>query len=106
MAYYEMRTYTLKPGTLNQYMELFNKEGAPIITKYLPMAGYFYREVGSCLNQIIHIWRYETQDQRMELRKALYQDEVWTKEFLPKLMPFVEKQENTILIPFECSPLK
>ena len=62
MKYYEMRTYTLKPGTVKQYIKYFEEIGRPIITKYLKLVGFWYTELGT-LNQLVSIWEYESLDE-------------------------------------------
>ena len=50
----EMRTYTLKPGTLAEAEKRFG-EALPIREKYSKLAAFFHSEIGP-LNQIIHIF--------------------------------------------------
>ena len=105
MKYYELRIYTLKPGTVNQYKKYFDEIGGPIITKYLKLVGFWYTEIGS-LNQLVSIWEYDSLDKRTEQRKALYQDEEWNTKFIPQVMPFFIAQENRIMLSLDSSPIK
>ena len=52
---FEMRTYTIKIGQLNNYINHFEHVGMPIISKYATLIGYWHTEIGE-LNQVIHIW--------------------------------------------------
>src|SRR5258706_15097864 len=56
----EHRTYTMKPGTIPEYFRLYQSEGLPIQRRYLPaMIGYYTTELGP-LNQVIHLWAYQS----------------------------------------------
>ena len=105
MKYFEMRTYTLKPGTVKQYIKYFEEIGRPIITKYLKLVGFWYTELGT-LNQLVSIWEYESLDERTEKRKALYQDEEWNNKFIPLAFPLVTEQKNQIMLALPSSPIK
>lgn len=103
--YYEMRTYTLKVGKLQEYLKLFEEVGLPIISKYAKLVGYWYTDIGE-LNQVIHIWEYESLDERRKRRTALYEDPDWVEKFLPVAMPMLEKQETKIMYAANFSPIK
>lgn len=105
MMYFEMRTYTVKIGKMNEYISLFEHVGLPILSKYATLVGYWQAESGE-LNQIIHIWAYESLDDRTEKRRALYQDQEWLTAFIPEALPMLEKQESRILVPSSFSPLR
>jgi hypothetical protein len=102
---YELRTYTIKVGKMQEYLRLFEEIGAPIISKYTNLVGFWYTEIGE-LNQVVHLWSYESLDIRAEKRKALYSDPEWLDKFIPPLLPLLEKQENKILYPANFSPLQ
>lgn len=69
---YEMRTYTLKPGTVSEFEDRFEKRH-PYREKYSKLGGFWHTEFGP-LNQVIHIWMYEDLNQRLEAREAANQD--------------------------------
>lgn len=103
--YYEMRTYTLKVGTVKEYLKHFEEVGLPVISKYAKLVGWWYTEIGE-LNQIIHIWAYESLDARTERRAALYRDQDWLEKFVPTAFPMIVKQESVLLRPADFSPIK
>lgn len=74
--YYEMRTYTVQIGKMNEYLRHFEKEGLPVISRYATLVGWWYTEIGE-LNQVVHIWAYESLDDRIKRRTALYEDPDW-----------------------------
>ncbi|PKA39474.1 NIPSNAP family protein [Rhizobium sullae] len=103
--YYEMRTYTVKLGQIKEYNKLFEEIGYPIISKYTTLVGWWHTEIGE-LNQLIHIWAYESLDERTKKRAELYQDPAWLNDFVPKAFPLLEKQESKLLIAAPFSPIK
>lgn len=73
------RTYTVKPGKLQAYLERHFAEALPIMRKHLgePYA-YFTTETGD-LNQFVHLWRYDSMADRERRRAAMYADPAWLK---------------------------
>ena len=64
----EMRTYTLQPGTLAEVEKRFG-EALPVREKHSKLAAFWHTEVGP-LNQIIHVWAYDSFEQRAAVRAA------------------------------------
>ena len=94
---HEMRTYTIKVGKLQEYLHLFEEVGLPIISKYSQLVGFWYTEIGE-LNQIVHIWAYDSLDVRQERRSALYQDQEWVEGFIPLVFTDVRKARKQNLV--------
>ncbi|MFB4164256.1 NIPSNAP family protein [Alteribacillus sp. JSM 102045] len=103
--FYEMRTYTIKVGKTKEYLDHFENVGLPIISQYAKLVGWWYTDIGE-LNQVIHIWEYASLDERKEKREALYKDEAWIKEFVPKAFGILEKQESKVMYPANFSPIQ
>jgi hypothetical protein len=96
----DCRTYMLKPGAVMPYLTLYQREGLPVQTKHLGRpVGYYHTETGP-LNQIVHMWKYESVEDRAKRRAALQADPDW-QAYLKKVtsLNYIEKQENKILIP-------
>ncbi len=72
---YEVRTYDLKPGGVPIFEDAF-AEALPHREKYSKLAAFFHTEIGP-LNQVIHIWPYESLDEREEVRAAASKDPNW-----------------------------
>jgi len=100
----EKRTYTFYPGKVQEFLALYEEEGLPIHTKYLPLIGYFVSEIGT-LNQVITMWGYESMADREEKRARLYADPEWIA-FGPKTTPFIQTMETMILKPTSFSPIR
>ena len=101
----EHRTYKIKPGKLNILMDLYEKEGMAVHKEILGnQIGYFYTEIGP-LNEIVHMYGYESLDDRAKRRKELSQTKVWQK-YITKAIDLIEYQESKILMPAEFSAIK
>ncbi len=102
---YELRTYTLVPGTQAEYLRLNRDVGRKIRgDKYGTLEGGWTTEFGT-LNQYVHLWSYPDLNERERLRQALAKDAAWTKEYVPQIRPLILAQENKILAPVEGVPL-
>ncbi|MFQ5827524.1 MAG: NIPSNAP family protein [Candidatus Methylomirabilia bacterium] len=100
---YELRNYRLHPGKVAEWLQLF-KEGLPVRRKHSSPVGVWSSELGG-LNRVVHLWHYESLDQRTQVRQASAADPAW-KETVDKLGPLMQVMESKILIPTEFSPLK
>ena len=72
---YEVRTYDLKPGTVDQFEEAFG-EALPHREKYSKLAAFWHTDLGP-LNQVIHVWGYEGLDERTRIREEASKDAHW-----------------------------
>ena len=62
------------------------------------LEGYWYTEMGP-LNQVMHLWRFDSFEERARLRGELGKLDGWTKEYVPRLRPLLVKQETRFLNP-------
>lgn len=104
----EVRTYTAQTGGgAARWLEYYEKHGLPAQHRHLGgLVGFFTSEIGP-LNQIVHMWRYESLADREARRAALFKDPEW-QAFLkngPQPSPLVA-QECKILVPTSFSPMK
>ena len=100
----EERIYTLRPGATGGFMKLLTSGGADIQAEHLGKPfGYFTTEFGP-LNQIVHMWCYRDLEDRAQRRAALQADPRWD-EYRPKLVNFIENQENKLLVPAPFAPI-
>ncbi len=101
----EERIYTLEVGKTPEYLRLYEEEGLAIQLPILGnLIGYFSSEIGD-LNLIIHMWGYESFEERSRRRAILIADEGW-KTYVAKVRPWILRQENRILIPAPFSPIR
>jgi hypothetical protein len=96
---YELRTYTLQPGTQPQYIKQSAEVGRKIRgDNYGKFEGGWTTEFGT-LNQYVHLWGFADLNERERLRGELAKHEAWNKEYLPISRPMMLAQENKILKP-------
>src|SRR5918992_901480 len=92
---YEVRTYTLKPGTVPEFESRFEQRH-PYREKHSKLGAFWHTEMGP-LNQVIHVWEYEDLQQREEARQAANQDPDLQR--LPGGREFVAEQQSEIVMP-------
>jgi hypothetical protein len=95
----EMREYTLRAGTVPEYFKLYEREGLAIQREVLGhMVGYYATEVGPAVNQVVHLWAYESFEDRTERRARLAAHPGW-QAYLEKMRPMLVAQCNRLLRP-------
>lgn len=101
----EMRTYKFRPGRAPEYLAVYRRLGMEVQKRVLGnMLGYFSTEIGP-LNQLVHLWGYESLDDRATRRAALMAEPQW-QQFLKEGLPLIETQESKLLLPTDFSPIR
>jgi len=101
----EQRTYRFKAGKVPVFMDLYEEKGLAIQTRVLGnLLGYFVTEIGP-LNETVHLWGYDSLDDRTARRAALMADADW-RAFLAEILPLLETQYSKILLPTGFSPIQ
>ncbi len=99
----EQRTYRFKAGKVPTFMEIYEAKGLEIQKRILGnLIGYFVTEIGP-LNETVHLWGYDSLDDRTARRAALMADPDW-RAFLAQIVPLLETQESKIMLPTSFSP--
>jgi hypothetical protein len=74
---YEHRTYTVVHGRMDEYLARYERDALPVQLKHLGrLLGFFVSEIGP-LNQVVHIWVYDSLADRERRRAALDADPAW-----------------------------
>ncbi len=94
----EMRSYDVKPGSVPEVEKRFG-EALPVRTKFSPLAAFWHTEVGP-LNRVIHVWAYESLDERTRIRGEAAKTGNWP----PKIGEFCLSLQSEIYIPAPFSP--
>src|SRR5256714_2710368 len=92
---YEVRTYTLRPGTLAEFEERFAKR-LPLREKHSKLGAFWHTEFGP-LNQAIHVYPYDDLRQRTSVRAAMAQDTALAQ--LPGGGDLIAAMESEIMNP-------
>ena len=94
----EQRIYTMHPGQIAHYVKAYAAEGLAIQKPILGrLVGYYTTEFGP-LNQVIHMWAYDSFEERAARRKTLFENQAWL-DYLAKVRPFIATQESKLLMP-------
>jgi hypothetical protein len=92
---YEVRTYTLRPGTLAEFEERYQRR-LPSRERHSKLGAFWHTEFGP-LNQVIHVYPYDDLQHRTRVSTALAQDA--ERNAIPSGREFVVAQEAEIMNP-------
>ena len=99
---YELRTYTFHAGKIAAYLKLQQEVGRPVRgDDYGKCHGYWTAEFG-LLNQVWHLWSYDSLDDRGRQRDRLAQNSRWTTEYVPNVRPLLMRQDIRLLNPVKA----
>lgn len=77
MAIYELRTYTVTVGKMNDVIALYKAEGWPALSKHpQKLCGYFTGDIGA-LNQLVHLWKFDDDADRRAFWAGVYGDQAF-----------------------------
>ncbi|WP_162595709.1 NIPSNAP family protein [Variovorax sp. PBL-E5] len=94
-----MRTYSFHPGALPTYLHLAQVLGRPVRGNDFGICcGYWIAQTGR-LDQVWHLWSYDSLDERTRLRAILMQNDRWTKEYGGAVLPLLQRQDIRLLGP-------
>jgi hypothetical protein len=101
---FELRTYDLYPTRLADYFR--HLQSAPDIHAILSphLRGFFQTEVGP-LNQVVHLYKYDSFEHRQEVRSQLARRSEFPT-FVEGLRPFLLRQDNKIMTAAAISPMQ
>ena len=90
---YEVRTYNLQPGSVPVFEENFAK-ALPAREKYSKLGAFWHTEFGP-LNQVIHVWPYESIEERNSIRAEAAKDPDWPPKNDPDMYVNMESEIYT-----------
>ena len=94
----EMRTYVLHPGQQGKFLALMEREGIALERAILGrMLGFYTSDIGT-LNEVVHMWGYESHAERDRRRAVLAANEAW-RDFVPRVLPLIREMKSSILLP-------
>ncbi|MBA2961411.1 MULTISPECIES: NIPSNAP family protein [Ramlibacter] len=102
----EQRTYTLKPLRTRDFLALYERAALPLQKKYLGhLVGFFVSELGP-LNQVVHLWAFDSLAERERRRAAMESDPDWPA-YVDALreLDIVQQQETKMLRSVPFSPI-
>ena len=84
MAFYELRQYKVRPGKMNQWLNIMEGEIIPFqVSKGMVITGSFRGEA----DDSVYVWmrRFESEAEREALYKAVYDSDHWKTGIAPRL---------------------
>jgi hypothetical protein len=102
----ELRTYTVKPLHTGDFLQLYEQAALPLQKKYLGhLIGFFVSELGP-LNQVVHLWGFDSLAERERRRQQMEQDPGWPiyRDALKEL-DIIVHQETKLLKSVPFSPV-
>ncbi len=101
----DMRVYTTRPGKLAAFVGLYRDYAWPLQQKYLGRCLGWYTVAEGPLNQVVHLWAYDSMADRETRRSTMAADPAWM-DYVKRSEEagFLVAQENRFLKPTEFSP--
>ncbi|MGH7046781.1 MAG: NIPSNAP family protein [Stellaceae bacterium] len=92
---YEVRTYTLRPGTVAEFEERYEKRLA-LRERHSKLGAFWHTDFGP-LNQVVHVYPYDDLQHRTRVRAAMAADR--ERAALPGSQDLIVAQEAEIMLP-------
>lgn len=93
MAFYELRQYEVKPGKMDEWLDLMENQIIPFqVGKGMVITGSYRGEE----DESVYVWtrRFESEAAREALYAAVYESDFWKNEIAP-LIPNLLNRPNT-----------
>ncbi|WP_254070650.1 NIPSNAP family protein [Acidisphaera sp. L21] len=102
-----MRIYTTRPGKLAAFVKLYKDYAWDLQQKYLGRNLGWYTVAEGPLNQVVHLWGYDSMADRDAKRSAMAADPGWSVYLKhSEEAGYLIAQENRFLKPTEFSPVQ
>lgn len=96
---YEKRTYSVTVGQMAEVQRLYKTQGWPALEAggfASKCIGYFVSDTGE-LHQLIHLWRFDSDDDRRAHWTRLFADEAFMA-FAKQIRPLIKTQSNQLML--------
>ena len=94
----EHRTYTMRPGAVPEYLARYEESGTlDLQERGGPCMGWYTVEAGD-LHHVVNLWRFDSFEQRLEVRAQLAQEPAW-QGFMGQVQPLVQGIRSQLLLP-------
>ncbi len=90
MAFYELRQYKVRPDKQEEFLKVMEEEIIPLqVAKGMVVTGSWRGET----DESVYVWmrRFESEEQRVQLYKDVYESEAWTVEIAPKIPDLLDR---------------
>ena len=104
MAFYEMRQYKVLPGKADEWVKIMEEEIIPFqVSKGMVITGSYRGEDPS-----VYFWirRFESEEQRIQLYKDVYESDFWKTKIAPRVPDHLDRSgiQVTRVVPTPRSP--
>ena len=100
---FELRTYTLQPGTLLEW-ETHWRTGLLARKQVMKPVGAWFSQMGQ-LNQVTHIWQYDSFAARKAAREKCWEIDGWA-DTVHKTVPLIADMKSEMLKALDFSPIR
>ena len=102
--FFELRQYTIKPGKMDEFVKLMEDEIIPFqVAQGMVINGMFRGEQDD--TKFVWIRRFESEGEREELYKKVYQSDFWKTTIAPRVPDMLEKVDVTRIVPTRLSAM-
>ena len=91
MAFYEVRQYEIRPGKMAEWLKMMDEEILPFqVARGMVIPAIFHGET----DDSVFIWlrRFESEEDRERLYKAVYGDPEWVNELSPRVGQLINRE--------------
>ncbi|MDH4555731.1 NIPSNAP family protein [Pseudomonas sp. BN417] len=99
------RIYTIKPRGMAEFLEVFDRLAMPLLLKHLGAPLAFYTSSIGPLNQVVHLWGYDSLDD-FEKRSSARDSDPDFNEYLQASKHLIVAQETRIIKPVRFRALE
>ena len=107
MAFWELRQYEIRSGKMDEWLEFMQDVIIPFQVKQgMVIAGSFRGEE----DDSVYVWirRFESEDERERLYKAVYESDFWKNDVAPKVGELINREATKVqrIVPTRASILQ
>ncbi|GGU73586.1 NIPSNAP family protein [Pseudomonas laurentiana] len=103
-AIVDHRIYTIRPRGMAEFIEVFDRLAMPVLLKHLGAPLAFYSSCIGPLNQVVHLWGYDSLDDFEKRSAARDRDEAFAT-YLQASAHLILAQETRIIKPVHFQSL-
>ena len=93
--FFELRQYRMKPGQRERWIKFMDEEIIPFqISKGMVAIGSFAGQE----EEDLYVWirRFESEEERERLYKAVYESDVWKNEIGPQVGELIDREKTQV----------
>ena len=95
MAFYELRQYKVQPGKMEAWLKCMEEEIIPFqVAQGMVITGSFRGET----DDSVYVWirRFESEEQRVALYKAVYESDTWKNVIAPRIPELLDRSAMVV----------